>query len=122
MALPSPTIVVTWFVSWTVSPVLETLPFVTFGVILNEPVAGSFKLMFPFVVVMTYEPVNDSDTRFDVMPPLVVVAVTLPQEVQVMSRLPFVSVIVRVEAVTPEAETLPFVSVRVMLDALMLET
>ncbi len=101
---------------------LETVPLVTFGVILNEPVAGSFKLMFPFVVVITYEPVSDSDARFDVMLPLFVVAVTLPQEVQVMFRPPFVSINVRVEAVTPEAEMFPFVSVSAMLDAFMLET
>jgi hypothetical protein len=123
VALPVPKVVVAWFASWTLSPVLETVPFVTLVVILNEAVAGIFKVMLPFVVVITYVPVRDNDVRVDVTLPLVVVAVTLPQEVpQVKSIPPFVSVIVTVEAVTPEAEMAPFVSVIVTLDALTVET
>ena len=102
---------------------LETVPFVVLVVILNEAVAGIFRVMPPFVVVITYVPVSDKDVNVDVTPPLVVVAVTLPQEAsQVMSIPPLVSVIVKVDAVTLDAETSPFVSVIVTLDALTVET
>jgi len=123
VALPVPKVVVAWFASWTLSPELETVPFVTFVVILNEAVVGIFRVMLPLVVVMTYVPVRDRDVRVDVTLPLVMVAVTLPQDaLQVKSIPPFVSVIVTLEALTPEAEMFPFVSVIVTLDALTLET
>jgi hypothetical protein len=51
MALPVPMVPVVWFVSWTPSPELETVPFVVFGVILQEARAGSVRLTFPFVEV-----------------------------------------------------------------------
>ena len=51
MALPVPMVAVAWFVSWTASPELETVPFVVFGVILQEVRAGSVRLTFPFVEV-----------------------------------------------------------------------
>ena len=52
-ALPVPRVVVVWFVSWTPSPVVDTDPFVVFGVILQDATAGSDRLTLPFVVVTT---------------------------------------------------------------------
>ena len=51
MALPVPMVAVAWFVSWTASPELETVPFVVFGVILQDAMAGNVRLTFPFVEV-----------------------------------------------------------------------
>lgn len=95
---------------------------VVFAVILAEADIGSFRLMFPFVDVIVYEPVNDSDPRFAVSAPLVVVAVTAAQEVQAKFILPFVPVRVKLVDVMPVALTFPFVSVNTAVEALILET
>ena len=53
-ALPVPRMAVVWFVSWTVpNPEEDTVPFVVFGVILQEAVTGNVRLTFPFVEVTT---------------------------------------------------------------------
>jgi hypothetical protein len=62
------------------------------AVILADAVVGNFRLMFPFVDVIVYEPLDESDSKFAVTAPFVEVAVTPVQEAQVKSMLPFVSV------------------------------
>ena len=52
-ALPVPMMVVAWFVSWTPSPEDETDPFVVLGVNLQDAMAGSVRLTFPLVDVIT---------------------------------------------------------------------
>ena len=76
---------------------------VVFAVILADAVAGSFRLMFPFVDVIAYEPLDDSDPKFAVTAPFVEVAVTPAQDAQVRSMLPFVSVRVKLVDAMPEA-------------------
>ena len=122
--VPAPMVAVRlWLVCALIPrPEVEMLPLTLLAVSLKELVAGRVRATFPFVVLKLYEPASTGDVNVPVIPPLVVVAVTPPQEEQEKSTLPFVVLRVRLVVVMPEASTLPFVVASVRDPASMVES